>query len=71
MQCPKCGNDNKEGRKFYGKCGTKLENVCPKCGFRNDPDDVFCGDCGAKLTEVPHSPTVSSCEVTHTKRGEV
>lgn len=51
MQCPKCGLDNREGRKFCSKCGAKLENVCPECGFRNDPDDAFCGGCGTKLTE--------------------
>ncbi len=49
MKCPECGSDNKEGRKFCSKCGSKLENICPECGFVNDPDDMFCGGCGARL----------------------
>jgi class 3 adenylate cyclase/tetratricopeptide (TPR) repeat protein len=69
MRCPKCGTDNKQGRKFCSKCGTKLENVCPECGFRNDPDDDFCGGCGAKLVEaipmgkIPHTPGRSATEI--------
>jgi len=49
MRCPKCNTENKEGRKFCSKCGSKLENVCPKCGYKNDPNDTFCGECGAEL----------------------
>jgi class 3 adenylate cyclase/regulation of enolase protein 1 (concanavalin A-like superfamily)/tetratricopeptide (TPR) repeat protein len=49
MRCPKCNTENKEGRKFCSKCGSKLENVCPKCGYKNDLDDTFCGECGVEL----------------------
>jgi len=58
MKCPKCGSDNKEGRKFCSKCGTKLEISCPKCGFMNDPDDAFCGGCGEKLGEAKSIPQI-------------
>src|SRR5215472_14741258 len=49
MRCSKCGSDNREGRRFCRKCGSKLGTVCPKCGAANEPDEDFCGDCGAAL----------------------
>lgn len=61
MKCPKCGNEVQEGKKFCGKCGTKLEAVtqeqplaakaavCPSCGAPVAPGKKFCGKCGAKL----------------------
>jgi class 3 adenylate cyclase len=49
MRCSKCGSDNREGRRFRRKCGSKLGTVCPKCGAANEPDEDFCGDCGASL----------------------
>lgn len=63
MKCPKCGNEVAEGKKFCGKCGTKLEinqnqnvqkadaAVCPNCGAPITPGKKFCGKCGAKLIE--------------------
>ena len=50
MQCPSCGHENREGRKFCAECGAALENLCPFCGARNEPGEKFCGDCGASLT---------------------
>ena len=61
MKCPKCGNEVADGKKFCGKCGTKLEAVtqeqpssakaavCPSCGAPVAPGKKFCGKCGAKL----------------------
>ena len=49
MQCPSCGYENREGRKFCADCGAALENRCPSCGARNESDEKFCGDCGAAL----------------------
>ena len=48
MKCLKCGNENKEGRKFCRQCGASLLG-CPKCGFENEPGDTFCGGCGEPL----------------------
>src|SRR5690242_18912343 len=52
MLCAKCGNHNREGRKFCSVCGTHLIISCPKCGARNEPGDRLCGECGAGFAEV-------------------
>ena len=31
MRCSKCGVDNREGRGFCGRCGSKLGHICAKC----------------------------------------
>jgi class 3 adenylate cyclase/tetratricopeptide (TPR) repeat protein len=49
MKCSKCGFDNPEGKKFCGKCGTKIELICPNCKATNPANFEFCGDCGAPL----------------------
>jgi hypothetical protein len=59
MRCGKCGNDNREGRKFCAKCGGPLARLCPKCGASNEPGEDFCGDCGGALSangDGIHSP---------------
>ena len=57
MNCPKCGADNREGRKFCAKCAAPLARLCPQCGASNDPGENFCGECAAALAQ---SPTVSA-----------
>jgi class 3 adenylate cyclase/tetratricopeptide (TPR) repeat protein len=49
MHCPKCGADNREGRKFCAQCGSPLAAKCPSCGASNEPGEKFCGECGAAL----------------------
>src|SRR5271155_2082590 len=49
MRCSKCGAENPEGKKFCGKCGSKLVGRCLKCGAENPPDNAFCGECGTAL----------------------
>jgi hypothetical protein len=49
MRCAKCGNDNREGRKFCVECGQALKLACPSCGAPSEPWEKFCGDCGAAL----------------------
>jgi class 3 adenylate cyclase len=49
MRCSKCGNDNREGRKFCAQCGSPLAAKCPRCGASNEPGEKFCGDCGTAL----------------------
>src|ERR1700730_9460217 len=53
MRCAKCGNENREGRKFCSKCGSSLARSCPRCGASNEPGEDFCGDCGVALTQAP------------------
>ena len=49
MTCSSCGQDNPEGMKFCGECGSALSPECSQCGFRNPPTFKFCGECGAAL----------------------
>lgn len=62
MTCPKCGNEVPEGKKFCGKCGTKLEvapvvnnatDICAKCGAELTPGKKFCGKCGTPVAAAP------------------
>jgi class 3 adenylate cyclase len=71
MRCAKCGNDNREGRKFCAKCGSALAHKCPSCGATNEPGEDFCGECGRALTSIagagaaspPQAPTAPSIRV--------
>jgi class 3 adenylate cyclase/tetratricopeptide (TPR) repeat protein len=56
LNCPKCQFENPEGKKFCGRCGTKIESICPKCQSPNPPDFQFCGDCGHNIS-IPSEPT--------------
>ena len=49
MNCPSCGTENREGRKFCSRCGGTLAVACSSCGAANEPDDAFCGACGTAL----------------------
>jgi class 3 adenylate cyclase/tetratricopeptide (TPR) repeat protein len=49
MQCPNCGNENREGRRFCSQCGNALAVVCSHCGAGNEAQDRFCGECGTAL----------------------
>jgi class 3 adenylate cyclase/tetratricopeptide (TPR) repeat protein len=67
MKCPKCQFENREGKKFCGRCGTKMESICPSCQSANPTDSQFCDDCGHRLEEVepplaaqPFSPSDSA-----------
>ena len=60
MKCPKCGNENRIGAKFCGKCGTQLPpaqppkgHECPQCGKQNRAGIRYCEYCGAALKAVP------------------
>ena len=56
MNCPACGVDNREGRRFCRKCGTALAFTCAACGAANQEGDEFCGECGAALAVAPPRP---------------
>ena len=49
MDCPDCGHENREGRRFCGGCGTALPVVCSACGAVEEDGSRFCGACGALL----------------------
>src|SRR5262245_10767416 len=49
MQCSRCQQENRAGRKFCSECGTPLALACPACGFSNEPGEKFCGGCGTSL----------------------
>ena len=50
MNCPSCGSENREGRKFCAECGRPLAALCPACGTANEAGERFCGECGSSLT---------------------
>jgi hypothetical protein len=62
MNCASCGAENREGRKFCGKCAAPLARKCPKCGASNEPDESFCGECGAALASSPAAPARKPAE---------
>ncbi len=49
MKCPKCQTENRETRKFCGKCGAPFAVKCPQCSSENLPGEDFCGECGQSL----------------------
>jgi class 3 adenylate cyclase len=53
MRCPRCSHENREGVKFCGECGTRLERFCPDCGTANPPANKFCDQCGQSLAVSP------------------
>lgn len=56
MRCGRCGEKNREGRKFCAGCGAGLGWACPFCGFANEADEGFCGGCGKPRTEAEAKP---------------
>src|SRR3984893_4068606 len=49
MRCSKCGEENREGRKFCARCGSPLARRCPQCSASNEPGEDFCGEGGGAL----------------------
>lgn len=63
MICSFCGTDNREGNRFCGFCGVRLERrraerrvhdesaylKCDACGNVNEPGYKFCGMCGTRV----------------------
>jgi hypothetical protein len=59
MQCPRCKQENREGRRFCAECGASLALPCQSCGFSNEPGEKFCGGCGTQL-EMPPRAAIGS-----------
>src|SRR5437879_4522639 len=57
MNCPSCGQPNRDGATFCRRCGSTLQvsTVCPKCGAATETGDQFCDSCGEPLV-----PTVKT-----------
>ena len=53
MNCPACGGENRDGRKFCAICGASLGWSCAACGAPNEPGERFCGQCGAAAADAP------------------
>jgi hypothetical protein len=63
MICTFCGTENREGNRFCGMCGVRLERRkverratteavstdCSACGHMNEPGHKFCGMCGSRI----------------------
>jgi Double zinc ribbon len=63
MICSFCGTENREGNKFCGMCGVRIERrkadrrvnsdgahlSCASCGHVNEPGYKFCGMCGTRV----------------------
>jgi len=49
MNCPACGHENRDGRKFCVECGAALDRRCPQCGATCAAGEKFCGECGAEI----------------------
>ncbi|MBL7213694.1 MAG: AAA family ATPase [Desulfobacteraceae bacterium] len=62
MKCPRCQDENPEGRKFCRECGAKLSVICRICSFENLPGDKFCGGCGKKLAQAVEKEGVPETE---------
>jgi predicted ATPase/class 3 adenylate cyclase len=57
MICPKCGYNNKAGKKFCTDCGEKLFLKCPKCKAGIESGEKFCGECGHNLSLPSKAPS--------------
>jgi len=56
---PRCGHENRQGRKFCSERAAPLSALCPLCQVANEPDEDFCSRCGAA-----HSPAAALAPTT-------
>ena len=68
MNCPACGTENEQGRKFCGECGALLAAACPACGATNAPGVKFCGECGTDLRAVAPAAATEAAEAPTAER---
>ena len=50
MNCPGCGVETIDGKRFCTACGMALPVACPACGAPAQAGAKFCGDCGAPIS---------------------
>ena len=55
--CTKCGAPLREGAKFCGACGAKVEvqRFCTECGEKLEPGEKFCSYCGTPAEGAPRA----------------
>ena len=61
MQCPACGSEVLESKRFCADCGQPLTAArCPSCGAELLPGKPFCADCGAAVAATPPASSQQS-----------
>src|SRR5262245_28067883 len=58
MQCPNCGQANREQANYCRFCGTHFALACPRCRTVLPEDALFCDNCGFQLSETASVPFV-------------
>jgi class 3 adenylate cyclase len=70
MRCSKCGDDNREGRKFCANCGAPIAIKCERCGAWNELGERFCGECGAALGDTAVARATVAATIEASADGE-
>jgi class 3 adenylate cyclase/tetratricopeptide (TPR) repeat protein len=60
MNCPGCGVETIDGKRFCTACGMALPVACPACGAPAQAGAKFCGDCGAPISAAASTDPVRS-----------
>jgi len=60
MQCPACGGQTPDGKRFCSDCGQPLVTLCPSCGAELLAGKSFCADCGFALSSIANGSVVRS-----------
>ncbi|MGC9467548.1 MAG: zinc-ribbon domain-containing protein [Anaerolineae bacterium] len=79
MRCPNCGQENRVGARFCGRCGqplstkpplelTEAASRCPVCNSILKPDARFCPQCGTAIS-APRDGVPAPTPPAHTVRA--
>jgi class 3 adenylate cyclase/tetratricopeptide (TPR) repeat protein len=49
MQCPRCGQDNRDEARFCRECGMAFGIPCSRCGSYLRAENKYCDNCGATV----------------------
>jgi class 3 adenylate cyclase len=60
LNCPGCGNANRDGARFCIACGASLALRCPSCGNELPTGARFCDGCGSPVTAEPKAEPVAA-----------
>ena len=74
MRCPKCGSDNREGRKFCAKCGAPLRvrahSVAPRTSPAEGSAAIAARDSQGKASLAPAGKPAAISEYASASRPE-